>query len=131
MKELPEHEGILAEIKEEATTHGQAVAFAVIRAAYVFIIEWVIHVLLHGLENHVMHERLPRYVYRIVEYAGILSLLLYVGARLWKHCLDTYVDTRLESRKALQRLAVAPRNNTQVENVKDSGHNEDNHENKP
>lgn len=129
MNELPEHEGGLAEIKEEAATHGQAIVFAAIRALYVFVIEWIAHALLHGLENHVMHEKLPWYVYRMVEYAGIGSLLVYIGAGLWKHCLDTFVDTSLESRKALQRLAVAPRNNEQVQNVTHSDDNENNHEN--
>lgn len=126
MSEQEENEGEdnkIGEIKEAAATHSQAVVSALIRALFVFVIEFIVHPLLHGLEEYVTHEQFPLYAYRVVEYAGMLSVFLFVDSRLWQHCLDTYVDTRLDSRKSLQRLAPPTRNNAQVQSVEEGGHN--------
>lgn len=128
-EETGTEENPLAVVKEEAATHTQAAVSALIRALYAFILEGIIHGLLHGLEKFVTHEKFPVYVYRAIEYGGVFSLLLYVISRLWLHGLGTYVDTCLESRKALKRLRATPRNNAQPKNVIDSGHNENTDEN--
>lgn len=116
--------------KEEAATTAQAILSAVVRALYIFVIEALIHGLLHGLEKFITHETYPKPVYRIIEWAGIGSLLSYVGTQLWKHFVLTYVETRLETRDALNKLGTSqsPRNKAQVENVTKLGHNDQNHE---
>ena len=109
-----EEESWLAAPKEEAVTSSQAALSALIRALYIFVIEAIIHALMHGMEKYINHAPYPTFVYRVIEWSGFGSLLSYVGIQFWKHHLAAYVETRLESRKMLNKLNEddPPRNNT-------------------
>ena len=102
---VPPSEKPLAKAKEEASTLAQTLFSAALRALYVLAIEGVIHVLLHGLER-VTGEKFPSFVYAIVLYGGAVSFLVYVGTRLYLHCVEAYVEARMAAKELLAKLAA-------------------------
>jgi S-adenosylmethionine/arginine decarboxylase-like enzyme len=102
----------ITEVKQEAT--GEIIGYAgivlsaLIRALYIFVLEAIIHGLLHALERHVSNHNYPVYVYRTIDIVGVGSFLVYVFSQLWIHFVKTYVETRIKTRKLLEELKDQP-----------------------
>jgi cytochrome b561 len=100
---------LLARVKDEVKHYGLKLKLqcrvwfsAALSAFNILVIEWIVHVLFHGIEtierlNHSGSKSttwtFPPWMYHTVDAAGIIAFLLYLGRMVVVHANETLAET--------------------------------------